>query len=156
MKGLDEIIEEFKNSEESKALDKVNEATKKLLSRKEVMEALAEVTAGTIEACFEEKNKSAAMIRASLEGYRLIERLFPEEPAEKPDAEKPDAEKPAEKTELSDLEESLFEKTHLAKVQYDNGHPAIPYGRYLGLYSLIREEGLEKKYNLWKEEKGYE
>lgn len=150
---LDEIIEEFKNSEESKALDKVNEATKKLLSRKEVMEAFAEVTAEAIEASFEEKNKSAAMIRASLEGYRLIERLFPEEPQEE---KEPDAENPAEKTELSDLEESLFEKTHLAKVQYDNGHPAIPYGRYLGLYSLIREEGLEKKYNLWKEEKGYE
>lgn len=96
MKGLDEIIEEFKNSEESKALDKVNEATKKLLSRKEVMEAMAEVTAEAIEASFEEKNKSAAMIRASLEGYRLIEKLFPEEPAENPDAEKPVEEPDAE------------------------------------------------------------
>lgn len=155
MKGLDEIIEEFKNSEESKALDKVNEATKKLLSRKEVMNAMAEVTAGAIDASFEEKNKSVAMIRASLEGYRLIEKLFrEEEPAEEPDAEKPDAEKPAEKTELSDLEESLFEKTHLAKVQYDNGHPAIPYGRYLGLYDLIRDAGLQEEYDAWKEEKG--
>ena len=90
MKGLDEMIEEFKNSEESKALDKVNEATKKLLSRKEVMNAMAEVTAEAIEASFEEKNKSVAMIRASLEGYRLIEKLFrEEEPAENPDAEKP-------------------------------------------------------------------
>ena len=69
MKGLDEIIEEFKDSEESKALDKVNENTKKLLSRKEVMEAMAEVTAEAVEASFEEKNKSVAMIRASLEGY---------------------------------------------------------------------------------------
>lgn len=75
MKGLDEIIEEFKDSEESKALDKVNEATKKLLSRKEVMNAMAEVTAEAIEASFEEKNKRVAMIRASLEGYRLIEKL---------------------------------------------------------------------------------
>lgn len=153
MKGLDEIIEEFKNSEESKALDKVNEATKKLLSRKEVMEAMAEVTAGTIEACFEEKNKSVAIIRASLEGYRLIEKLFrEEEPAENPDAEEPDAEKP----KLSALEELLFEKTHLAKVQYDNGHPAIPYGRYLGLYDLIRDAGLQEEYDAWKEEHGYE
>lgn len=142
MKGLDEIIEEFKNSEESKALDKVNEATKKLLSRKEVMEAMAEVTAEAIEASFEEKNKSAAMIRASLEGYRLIEKLFREEPAENP--------------EMSDLEELLFERTHHAKVQYDNGHPAIPYGKYLGLYDLIRDAGLEARYYAWKEEHGYE
>lgn len=155
MKGLDEIIEEFSNSEESKAMDKVNEATKKLLSRKEVMEAMAEVTAGTIEAFFEEKDKGIATIRAGLEGYRLIEKLFHEETAENPDAEKPVEELDAEKPELSALEEMLFEKAHLAKVQYDNGHPAIPYGRYLGLYDLIRDAGLRKKYDAWKEEKGY-
>lgn len=148
---LDEIIEEFKNSEESKALDKVNEATKKLLSRKEVMEAMAEAVAETIEACFEEKNKEIATIRTGFETYKLIERLFPEEPAEKPDAEKP-----VENPELSALKELLFEKTHLAKVQYDNGHPAIPYGRYLGLYDLIRDAGLQEEYDAWKEEKGYE
>ena len=145
---LDEIIEEFKNSEESKALDKVNEATKKLLSRKEVMNAMEEVTAEAIEASFEEKNKSVAMIRASLEGYRLIEKLFHEEPAEKP--------KLSALEELSALKELLFERTHLAKVQYDNGHPAIPYGKYLGLYDLIRDAGLRKEYDAWKEEKGYE
>ena len=145
---LDEIIEEFKNSEESKALDKVNEATKKLLSRKEVMEAIAEVTEEAIEASFEEKNKSAAMIRASLEGYRLIERLFPEEP---------DAEKPAEKTELSALEELLFERTRLAVIQHDNGgRSAVQYGRFSGLYDLIRDAGLEARYYAWKEEHGYE
>ena len=88
MKGLDEIIEEFKNSEESKALDKVNENTKKLLSRKEVMDAMAEAVAETIEACFEEKNKEIATIRTGFETYKLIEKLFREEP----DAEKPDAE----------------------------------------------------------------
>nr|DAG49891.1 MAG TPA: hypothetical protein [Caudoviricetes sp.] len=146
MKGLDEIIEEFKNSEESKALDKVNEATKKLLSRKEVMEALAEVTAGTIEACFEEKNKSVATIRAGLEGYRLIEKLFPEEPAEKP----------AEKTELSDLKELLFERTHLAKEKYDNEHMDLQFSRYTGLYALIKDAELKEEYDAWKEEKGYE
>lgn len=102
MKGLDEIIEEFKNSEESKALDKVNEATKKLLSRKEVMDAMAEAVAETIEACFEEKNKEIATIRTGFETYKLIEKLFREE-------------EPAEKTELSALKELLFERTHLAK-----------------------------------------
>ena len=152
MKGLDEIIEEFKNSEESKALDKVNENTKKLLSRKEVMDAMEEVTAGAIDASFEEKNKSVAMIRAGLEGYRLIEKLFPEEPAEEPDAEKP-----AEKTELSALEKLLFERTRLAVIQHDNGgRSAVQYARFSGLYDLIRDAGLETRYFAWKEEKGYE
>lgn len=77
MKGLDEMIEEFKNSEESKALDKVNEATKKLLSRKEVMNAMAEVTAAAIEASFEEKNKSVAMIRASFRRVQADREAFP-------------------------------------------------------------------------------
>ena len=141
---LDEIIEEFSNSEESKALDKVNEATKKLLSRKEVMEAMAEVTAEAIEASFEEKNKSTAMIRASLEGYRLIEKLFPEE-------------EPAENPELSALEELLFERTQFAATQHDNGgRSAVLYGRFSGLYDLIRDAGLEERYYVWKEEKGYE
>ena len=153
MKGLDEIIEEFKNSEESKALDKVSEATKKLLSRKEVMNAMAEVTAEAIEASFEEKNKSVAMIRASLEGYRLIEKLFREEEP----AENPDAEKPAEKTELSALEKLLFERTRLAVIQHDNGgRSAVQYARFSGLYDLIRDAGLETRYFAWKEEHGYE
>lgn len=143
MKGLDEIIEEFKNSEESKALDKVNEATKKLLSRKEVMDAMAEVTAEAIEASFEEKNKSVAMIRASLEGYRLIEKLFREE-------------EPAEKTELSALKELLFERTHLAKEKYDNEHMDLQFSRYTGLYALIKDAGLKEEYDDWKEEHGYE
>lgn len=142
MKGLDEIIEEFKDSEESKALDKVNENTKKLLSRKEVMEAMAEVTAGAIDASFEEKDKSAAMIRASLEGYRLIEKLFPEEPGEKP--------------ELSALEELLFEQAHLAREKCKEVCSDIRYGRLLETQDLIRNAGLQEEYDAWKEEKGYE
>ena len=142
MKGLDEIIEEFKDSEESKALDKVNEATKKLLSRKEVMEAMAEATAEAIEASFEEKNKSAAMIRASLEGYRLIEKLFPEEPAETP--------------ELSALEELLFEQAHLAREKCKEVCSDIRYGRLLETQDLIRNAGLQEEYDAWKEEHGYE
>lgn len=152
MKGLDEMIEEFKNSEESKALDKVNEATKKLLSRKEVMNAMAEAVAETIEACFEEKNKEIATIRTGFETYKLIEKLFREEPAEEPDAEKP-----AEKTELSALEKLLFERTRLAVIQHDNGgRSAVQYARFSGLYDLIRDAGLETRYFAWKEEHGYE
>lgn len=145
---LDEIIEEFSNSEESKALDKVNEARKKLLSRKEVMHAMAEVTAEAIEASFEEKNESVAMIRAGLEGYRLIEKLFrEEEPAEEPDAEKP---------ELSALEELLFEQAHLATVKCKEVCSDIRYGRFLESHDLIRNAGLQKEYDAWKEEHGYE
>ena len=142
MKGLDEIIEEFKDSEESKALDKVNEATKKLLSRKEVMNAMAEVTAEAIEASFEEKNKSVAMIRAGLEGYRLIEKLFPEEPAEKP--------------ERSALEELLFEQAHLATVKCKEVCSDIRYGRFLETQDLNRNAGLQEEYDAWKEAHGYE
>lgn len=156
MKGLDEIIEEFKNSEESKALDKVNEATKKLLSRKEVMEAMAEAVAETIAACFEEKNKEIATIRASLEGYRLIEKLFHEEPdAEKPDAEKPVEEPDAEKPELSALEELLFEQAHLAREKCKEVCSDIRYGRLLETHDLIRNAGLQEEYDAWKEEHGY-
>ena len=143
--GLDEIIEEFKDSEESKALDKVNEATKKLLSRKEVMNAMAEVTAEAIEASFEEKNKSVAMIRAGLEGYRLIEKLFHEEPAEK--------------LKLSALEELLFEKAHLATVRCKevcSDIRDIRYGRLLESHELIKDAGLQEEYDAWKEEHGYE
>ena len=143
MKGLDEIIEEFKNSEESKALDKVNEATKKPLSRKEVMETMAEVTAEAIEASFEEKNKSAAMIRASLEGHRLIEKLFREE-------------EPAENPELSALEELLFEQAHLAREKCKEVCSDIRYGRLLETQDLIRNAGLQEEYDAWKEEHGYE
>ena len=143
MKGLDEIIEEFKNSEESKALDKVNEATKKLLSRKEVMEAMAEAVAETIAACFEEKNKEIATIRASLEGYRLIEKLFREE-------------EPAENPELSALKELLFEQAYLARVKCKEVCSDIRYGRFLETQDLIRNAGLQEEYDAWKEEKGYE
>lgn len=153
---LDEIIEEFKNSEESKALDKVNEATKKLLSRKEVMEALAEVTAETIEACFEEKNKEIATIRTGFETYRLIEKLFTEEPAENPDAEKPVEEPDAEKPKLSALEELLFERTHLAEVKCKEVCSDIRYSSVLESHGLIRDAGLQEEYDAWKEEHGYE
>lgn len=145
MKGLDEIIEEFKNSEESKALDKVNENTKKLLSRKEVMDAMAEAVSETIAACFEEKNKEIAMIRAGLGGYKLFEKLFREE-------------EPAEKPKLSALEELLFEKAHLATVRCKevcSDIRDIRYGRLLESHELIKDAGLQEEYDAWKEEHGY-
>lgn len=150
MKELDEIIEEFKNSEESKALDKVNEATKKLLSRKEVMNAMAEVTAEAIEASFEEKNKSVAMIRASLEGYRLIEKLFHEEPQEE---KEPDA-------KFDDLKHRLFAHAAECRLPIQNATLRIAEirrsAKYLGLLDLISDAGLQEEYDAWKEEKGYE
>lgn len=147
MKGLYEIIEEFKDSEESRALDEVNEATKKLLSRREVMEAMAEAAAGAIEAFFEEKNKSVAIIRAGLEVHKLSEKLFREEEL---------AEKPAEKTELSALEKLLFEQTHLAEVRYEACHLEVQLARWLELCDLLEDAGLEEEYDAWKEEHGYE
>ena len=108
------------------------------------MNAMAEVTAEAIEASFEEKNKSMAMIRASLEGYRLIEKLFHEEPAEKP--------------KLSALEELLFEKAHLATVRCKevcSDIRDIRYGRLLESHELIKDAGLQEEYDAWKEEHGY-
>lgn len=156
MKGLYEMLEGFdeKGFEEWR-MEK--DKRKKLLSEKEVMDAIAKATAEAVNAAYEEESRSVAVLRAVIKMNSLIEKLFrEEEPAEKPDAEKPDAEKLAENPEMSDLEELLFERTHHAKVQYDNGHPAIPYGKYLGLYDLIRDAGLEARYYAWKEEKGYE
>lgn len=151
MKGLDEMLEGFdeKGFEEWR-MEK--DKRKKLLSEKEVMDAIAKATAEAVNAAYEEKSRSVAVLRAVIKMNDLLEKLFPEEPAEKPDAEEPDAENP----ELSDLEELLFEYTHLAAVKYDNDNTAIQYGKYLGLYGLIRDAGLKKEYDAWKEEKGYE
>lgn len=141
MKGLYEMLEGFdeKGFEEWR-MEK--DKRKKLLSEKEVMDAIAKATAEAVNAAYEEESRSVAVLRAVIKMNGLLEKLFREEPAENP--------------EMSDLEELLFERTHHAKVQYDNGHPAIPYGKYLGLYDLIRDAGLEARYYAWKEEKGYE
>lgn len=152
MKGLYEMLEGFDEKDfEEWRMEK--DKRKKLLSEKEVMDAIAQEAAEAANAVFEEENRGAVMIRMVIKMNSLIEKLFrEEEQAEEPDAEKPDAEKP----KLSDLEELLFEHVHHAKAQYDNGHPAIPYGKYLGLYDLIRDAGLEARYYAWKEEKCYE
>ena len=150
MKGLDEMLEGFdeKGFEEWR-MEK--DKRKKLLSEKEVMDAIAKATAEAVNAAYEEKSRSVAVLRAVIKMNGLLEKLFREEES----AEKP-AEEQAENPELSDLEELLFEYTHLAAVKYDNDNAAIQYGRYLGLYGLIRDGGLKKEYDAWKEEKGYE
>lgn len=151
MKGLYEMLEGFdeKGFEEWR-MEK--DKRKKLLSEKEVMDAIAKATAEAVNAAYEEKSRSVAVLRAVIKMNDLLEKLFREEES----AEKPDAEKPAEKPELSALEELLFVRVHRAKVQYDNRCSAIKYGRFLELCDLLEDAGLEEEYDAWKEEKGYE
>lgn len=153
MKGLYEMLEGFdeKGFEEWR-MEK--DKRKKLLSEKEVMDAIAKATAEAVNAAYEEESRSVAVLRAVIKMNGLLEKLFREEPQEE---KEPDAEKHAEKTELSALEELLFERTRLAVIQHDNGgRSAVQYGRFSGLYDLIRDAGLEARYYAWKEEHGYE
>ena len=66
------------------------------------------------------------------------------------------AEKPAVKTELSALEELLYEQTHLAEVRYEACHLEVQLARWLELCDLLKDAGLQEEYDAWKEEKGYE
>lgn len=97
------------------------------------------------------ENKAIGMLSASMEIVKAYKKLFPEKKEEEPDAEKP-----AEKTELSALEELLFERTHLRDVQYHTTHSAVSLSRYTNLHSLIIDADLQKKYNFWKAVNGYE
>ncbi|MGN8705714.1 hypothetical protein ACTNE0_02560 [Bacillota bacterium HCP3S3_E9] len=144
LEGLDEKgFEEWRMEKDKR---------KKLLSEKEVMDAIAKTVAEAVNAAYEEKSKSVAVLRAVAKMNDLLEKLFrEEEPVEEP-AEEPDAEKP----ELSALEELLFVHVNHAKVQYDNRCSAIKYGRFLELCDLLEDAGLEEEYDAWKEEKGYE
>ena len=147
MKGLYEMLEGFdeKGFEEWR-MEK--DKRKKLLSEKEVMDAIAKATAEAVNAAYEEKSRSVAVLRAVIKMNGLLEKLFrEEEPAEEPDAEKP---------ELSALKELLFERTHLAKEEYENEHMDLQFSRYIGLYALMDDAGLKEEYDAWKEEKGYE
>lgn len=138
MKGLYEMLEGFdeKGFEEWR-MEK--DKRKKLLSEKEVMDAIAKATAEAVNAAYEEESRGAAMLR--------IREAFQGRAGQKP----------AEKTELSALEELLFERTQFALTQHDKGgRSAVEYGRFSGLYDLIRDAGLEARYYAWKEEKGYE
>lgn len=106
---------------------------------KEARDAIAQKAAEAANAAYEEESRGAAMLR--------IREAFQGRAGQKT----------AEKTELSALEELLFERTRLAVIQHDNGgRSAVQYGRFSGLYDLIRDAGLEARYYAWKEEKGYE
>ena len=105
---------------------------------KEAMDAIAQEAAEAANAVFEEENRGAVMIR--------IREAFQGRAGQKP----------AEKTELSALEELLFERTHLAEVRYEEGHSEAQLARCLELCGLLGDAGLEARYYAWKEEKGYE
>ena len=151
MKELYEMLEGFdeKGFEEWR-MEK--DKRKKLLSEKEVMDAIAKATAEAVNAAYEEESRSVAVLRAVIKMNGLLEKLFREEEP----AEEPDAEKPAEKTGLSALEELLFEQAYLARVKCKEVCSDIRYGRFLETNDLIRNAGLQKEYDAWKEEKGYE
>lgn len=97
------------------------------------------------------ENKAIGMLSASMEIVKAYKKLFPEKKEEEPDAEKP-----AEETAPSALEKLLFEQAHLAMEQYAAEPSAEAYGKFKALYGLVRDAGLEARYYVWKEEKGYE
>lgn len=141
MKGLDEMLEGFDEKDfEEWRMEK--DKRKKLLSEKEVMDAIAQEAAEAANAVFEEENRGAVMIRMVIKMNSLIEKLFREE-------------EPAEKPERSALEELLFEQAHLATVKCKEVCSDIRYGRFLESHDLIRDAGLQKEYDAWKEEHGY-
>ena len=151
MKGLDEMLESLDEKEfEEWRMEK--DKRKKLLSEKEVMDAIAKAIAEAVNAAYEEKSRSVAVLRAVAKMNDLLEKLFREEEP----VEEPDAEKPAEKTELSALEELLFEQAYLARVKCKEVCSDIRYGRLLETQDLIRNAGLQEEYDAWKKEKGYE
>lgn len=101
-------------------------------------------------AAAEPENETAGILNASMEMLKVLDEFFPEKKEEEPDAEKP-----AEKTELSALEELLFERTHLRDVQYHTTLSAVSLSRYTNLHSLVIDAGLTEKYNFWKAVNGY-
>ena len=153
MKGLYEMLEGFdeKGFEEWR-MEK--DKRKKLLSEKEVMDAIAKATAEAVNAAYEEKSRSVAVLRAVIKMNGLLEKLFREEEP----AEEPDAEKPAEKPKLSALEKLIFEKAHLTTAKCKevcSDISDIRYGKFLEAHDLIRDAGLQEEYDAWKEEHGY-
>ena len=114
---------------------------------------LIKVCCRIANAAAEPENETAGILNASMEMLEVLNEFFPEEEEKK---EKTDAEKPAEKTELSALEELLFERTHLRDVQYHTTLSAVSLSRYNNLHSLIIDADLKEKYNFWKAVNGYE
>lgn len=112
---------------------------------------LIKVCCRIANAAAEPENETAGILNVSMEMLKVLDEFFPEKKEEEPDAEKP-----AEKTELSALEELLFERTHLRDVQYHTTLSAVSLSRYTNLHSLIIDADLQEKYNFWKAVNGYE
>ncbi len=112
---------------------------------------LIKVCCRIANAAAELEDETAGILNASMEMLKVLDEFFPEKKEEEPDAEKP-----AEKTELSALEELLFERTHLRDVQYHRTYSRVSFGRYNNLHSLIIDADLKEKYNFWKAVNGYE
>ena len=143
-------MKDFDNDNFKKLKEKLSKE-KGTISKCDFAESINKIVTSAIGVMVFFNNMDLAFEIAALKTNEAMDELFSKEPAEEPDAEKP-----AEKTAPGALEKLLFEHVHHAKAQYDNGHLAIPYGKYLGLYDLIRDAGLRKEYDAWKEEKGYE
>lgn len=114
---------------------------------------LIKVCCRIANAAAELEDETAGILNASMEMLKVLDEFFPEEEEKK---EETDAEKPAEKTELSALEELLFERTHLRDVQHHTTLSAVSLSRYNNLHSLIIDADLKEKYNFWKAANGYE
>lgn len=115
---------------------------------------LIKVCCRIANAAAELENETAGILNASMEMLKVLDEFFPEKKEEDPHAEKP-----AEKTELSALEELIFEKAHLATVnckEVCSDISDIRYGKFLESHDLIRDAGLQEKYNFWKAVNGYE
>lgn len=124
-----------------------NRNEKAEISKMDLIEACGRVAA----AAAMPKDAGVGVVAASREIAKIIREFFP-----KKKEEEPDAEKPAENTELSALEELLFERTHLRDVQYHTTPSAVSLRGYAVLGSLVRDAGLKEKYNFWKAVNGYE
>lgn len=124
-----------------------NRNEKAEISKMDLIEACGRVAA----AAAMPKDAGVGVVAASREIAKIIREFFPEKKEEEPDAEKP-----AEKTAPSALKELLFEQAHLAMEQYAAEPSEEAYGKFKALYGLVRDAGLEEKYNFWKAANGYE
>lgn len=104
---------------------------------------LIKVCCRIANAAAEPENETAGILNASMEMLKVLDEFFPEEKEKK-------------ETELSALEELLFERTHLRDVQYHTTLSAVSLSRYTNLHSLIIDADLQKKYTFWKAVNGYE
>ena len=103
----------------------------------------------------EPEDKAIGILSASVEIVKAYRKLFPEKKEEEPDAEK---------TELSALEELLFEQAYLAAAQCAAESSVVhhaagssgAYSSFKALYGLVMDAGLKEKYNFWKAVNGYE